>query len=95
MSLRLSFRRGGRTTAPASAAPGSAAATGGAATGGAHGPSSLDRALLPFFGPAQIHSVHTVGTVSHEAVEREGDLRVRYERVVGPDGHPYVVERPQ
>ena len=53
----------------------------------------LDTALLPFFGPAQISHVHAVGEVSDEARERERRIRTVYERVVGPDGHAYVVER--
>jgi hypothetical protein len=57
------------------------------------GPSRLDSALLPFFGPAQISPVHAIGTVSDDAREREAGLRSRYERVVGPDGHAYVVAR--
>ncbi len=53
----------------------------------------LDTALLPFFGPAQVSYVHAVGEVSDEARERERRIRTVYERVVGPDGHAYVVER--
>jgi len=53
----------------------------------------LDTALLPFFGPAQVSHIHAVGEVSDEARERERRIRTVYERVVGPDGHAYVVER--
>ncbi|GMA24574.1 hypothetical protein GCM10025864_23330 [Luteimicrobium album] len=53
----------------------------------------LDTAFLPFFGPAQVSPIHAVGEVSDHAREREKRIRTVYERVVGPDGHAYVVER--
>ncbi len=53
----------------------------------------LDTAFLPFFGPAQVSPIHAVGDVSDDARQRERRIRTVYERVVGPEGRAYVVER--
>ncbi|WP_278236334.1 hypothetical protein [Isoptericola sp. AK164] len=48
--------------------------------------------FLPVFGPASIRRTPPVPP-SAEDRAREARLRSTYERVTGPDGHAYVVER--
>ncbi|MDM8083709.1 hypothetical protein QUV83_02885 [Cellulomonas cellasea] len=50
--------------------------------------------LLTIFGPPQLgDSTAPHRPVSAEERERDQDLRTQLERVVGPDGHSYLVER--
>ncbi|GAA4717186.1 hypothetical protein GCM10023216_01420 [Isoptericola chiayiensis] len=48
--------------------------------------------FLPIFGPASIRRTPPVPPTA-EDLAREARLRGTYERVTGPDGHSYVVER--
>ncbi|GAA1976607.1 hypothetical protein GCM10009718_11070 [Isoptericola halotolerans] len=48
--------------------------------------------FLPIFGPANIRRGPAVPP-SAEDQAREARLRQTFERVTGPDGHSYVVER--
>lgn len=53
----------------------------------------LTEHFLPIFGPAQVGRQDVAGRgVSAEEQEREHELRVRFEKVTGPDGRSYVVE---
>lgn len=52
-----------------------------------------ERFLLPFFGPAQLGDASRGHAASPEERRREAELRTTLERVVGPDGRTYVVER--
>lgn len=52
-----------------------------------------ERFLLPFFGPAQVGDRSRGRTPTEEQRRRETELRTTLERVVGPDGRSYVVER--
>lgn len=53
-----------------------------------------ERFLLPVFGPAQVGDRTRGHAASAEDREREAALRTTLERVVGPDGRSYMVERP-
>ncbi|WP_260458763.1 hypothetical protein [Actinotalea ferrariae] len=52
-----------------------------------------ERVLLPFLGPAQVGDTSRGNAASEQDREREATLRTTLERVVGPDGRSYVVER--
>ena len=50
--------------------------------------------LLTYFGPPQVGDVTAPHRpVTAEEQERDTVLRTEFVRVVGPDGHAYVVER--
>jgi len=51
--------------------------------------------LLTYLGPAQISPVRARGrAATDDERERDQRLRVEFERVVGPDGRSFLVERP-
>ncbi len=52
-----------------------------------------ERFLLPFLGPAQVGDQSRGRGASPADRQREASLRTTLERVVGPDGRSYVVER--
>ena len=52
-----------------------------------------ERYLLPFFGPAQLRAQDAATAPTDADREREAELRSGLERVTGPDGRAYVVER--
>lgn len=52
-----------------------------------------ERVLLPFLGPAQVGDPRLGREASAADRERETTLRTSLERVVGPDGRSYLVER--
>ncbi|PFG35205.1 hypothetical protein [Sanguibacter antarcticus] len=55
----------------------------------------LTEGLLPIFGPAQIgDSTTPVRPANAAEQQRDSTLRTELTRVVGPDGHSYVVAVP-
>lgn len=52
-----------------------------------------ERYLLPFLGPAQVGDIARGHAPDEVQQGRETELRTTLERVVGPDGRSYVVER--
>jgi hypothetical protein len=50
--------------------------------------------FLPFFGPASIRRT-PAREVSEQDKARDAELRRTLDRVTGPDGRSYVVERPR
>lgn len=52
----------------------------------------VTEAFLPFFGPASIRRTPP-RAIPDEDRARDAELRRRLERVTGPDGRSYVVER--
>ncbi|WP_129336978.1 hypothetical protein [Cellulomonas endophytica] len=62
--------------------------------GGGWGRRVTERVLLPFTGPAEVTGPVVGRPASETEQRRETELRSTLERVVGPDGRTYVVERP-
>ncbi|MHA7135266.1 hypothetical protein [Oerskovia turbata] len=53
----------------------------------------LTETFLPIFGPAQVGKQGSPGRgVTEAEVERDRELRTRFEYVTGADGRSYVVE---
>ncbi|GIG30704.1 hypothetical protein [Cellulomonas marina] len=49
--------------------------------------------LLPYLGPAEIDRTAPRAR-AQSGPDPDGELLTRYEKVVGADGHTYLVERP-
>ncbi|WP_182112447.1 MULTISPECIES: hypothetical protein [unclassified Actinotalea] len=52
-----------------------------------------ERFLLPFLGPAEVGDLRRGRPATDADRRRESELRTTLERVVGPDGRSYLVER--